>query len=446
MAMILDSQKKRKRSRLRLDGKKVPKEVLAQQVAKYLLGDPSKRVLPIGATEISRRMNFSSTKTVYNYRDLAIELGYLKKDVDGAPVLPEKPKEWSFKRFDKKHPIVNDNYIPDWKQDLFTRKQGNPIESAQTYLRSVEIVCNTLRKPPEAFLESLEKSEKLLKNFLEIYKKGEADMTYVSNPDYVDMSNVAYGFSKGIRDFMNFYNLRYPKGKTGVMSQKVPNHAKYANVKFIQTNQIDELELAEKYMIEKYGIDSDEYRACFIAIQSCARGKALRNMQMNYVKTVSKKGKITYLMEAYESKTKHINRGIWQKYIVTQNLQNSIDNHKSKGNYLIFDLKKWKSVGKFEKHLKEVLIDLYIHLGKILNIEELRGKRKQKIKNTGNYWFDHAIHVLRHVGAHYWLAKGNYANHVIVAEIGGWHTIDEMIKSYGKIPPEKVLEELEKFA
>jgi len=440
--MILE---KRKRSRLRLDGKKVSKEDIAQKVAQYLLGNPAKRILPIGATEISRRMNFSSTKTVYNYRDLAIQLGFLKKGVNGDPQLPEKPKEWSFKRFDKKHPIVNDNYIPDWKQDLFTRKQGNPIESAKQYLRCVEIVCNTLRIPPEAFLESLDKSEKLLKNFLEIYKKGEADMTYVSNPQFVDMSNIAYQFSKGIRDFMNFYNLRYPKGKKGVMSQTVPNHAKYADVKFIQNSEIDEVEIAEKYMIEKFGIDSDEYRSLFLGIQSCARGKALLNMKMTYVKTVSKEGKITYLMEAYESKTKHINQGKWQKYIITVNLQKSIDLHKSRGGYLVYDLKKWESIGKFEKHLKKVLIDLYIHLGKIPNIEELREKRKQKIKNTGNYWFDHSIHVLRHVGAHYWLAKGNYANHVIVAEIGGWHTIDEMIKSYGKIPPEKVLEELEKF-
>ena len=48
-------------------------------------------------------------------------------------------------------------------------------------------------------------------------------------------------------------------------------------------------------------------------------------------------------------------------------------------------------------------------------------------------------YVLRHLGAHYWLSKTNY-NYGIIAEVGGWHTIDELKKSYGQIPPEKILE------
>ncbi len=51
----------------------------------------------------------------------------------------------------------------------------------------------------------------------------------------------------------------------------------------------------------------------------------------------------------------------------------------------------------------------------------------------------HWCNTLRHLGAHYWLAKTNY-NYGIIAEIGGWHTIDELKKSYGQIPPEKILE------
>lgn len=39
----------------------------------------------------------------------------------------------------------------------------------------------------------------------------------------------------------------------------------------------------------------------------------------------------------------------------------------------------------------------------------------------------------------YWLSKTNY-NYGIIAEVGGWHTIDELKKSYGQIPPEKILE------
>lgn len=40
------------------------------------------------------------------------------------------------------------------------------------------------------------------------------------------------------------------------------------------------------------------------------------------------------------------------------------------------------------------------------------------------------------------LSKTNY-NYGIIAEVGGWHTIDEIKKSYGQIPPEKILEIIE---
>jgi len=62
-------------------------------------------------------------------------------------------------------------------------------------------------------------------------------------------------------------------------------------------------------------------------------------------------------------------------------------------------------------------------------------------RNT-NYFLQHATHVLRHIGAHYWLSKTNY-NYGIISEVGGWNTIDELKKSYGQIPPEKILELLE---
>jgi hypothetical protein len=78
----------------------------------------------------------------------------------------------------------------------------------------------------------------------------------------------------------------------------------------------------------------------------------------------------------------------------------------------------------FRNKIAESLKAVYRHLGK------------------SNYFEDHTTHALRHVGAHYWLAKTNY-NYGIVAMIGGWNTIDELRKSYGEIPPEKVLEMIE---
>lgn len=58
------------------------------------------------------------------------------------------------------------------------------------------------------------------------------------------------------------------------------------------------------------------------------------------------------------------------------------------------------------------------------------------------YFDSHPTHALRHIGEHYWLAKNDY-NYGLVAMVGGWNTIDELRKSYGEMPPEKVLEMME---
>ena len=79
----------------------------------------------------------------------------------------------------------------------------------------------------------------------------------------------------------------------------------------------------------------------------------------------------------------------------------------------------------FKTKITQNISEIYAHLGK-----------------KEPYFSHHPSHALRHLGAHYWLAKTNY-NYGIIAEVGGWHTIDELKKSYGQIPPEKILEIIE---
>jgi len=66
----------------------------------------------------------------------------------------------------------------------------------------------------------------------------------------------------------------------------------------------------------------------------------------------------------------------------------------------------------------------------------------QSIGKTNQYFQNHPTHALRHIGAQHWLAKKDF-NYGLVSEIGDWHTIDELKKSYGMIPPEKILEIIE---
>jgi hypothetical protein len=75
----------------------------------------------------------------------------------------------------------------------------------------------------------------------------------------------------------------------------------------------------------------------------------------------------------------------------------------------------------FQSMISDQLKQIYSHLGK------------------NSYFQDRPSHALRHIGAHYWLSKTNY-NFGLIAEVGNWNTIDELKKSYGQIPPEKILE------
>jgi len=80
---------------------------------------------------------------------------------------------------------------------------------------------------------------------------------------------------------------------------------------------------------------------------------------------------------------------------------------------------------KFKDEIANALRMVFKHIGK-----------------THHYFFQHPTHALRHIGAQYWLARKDF-NYGLVSEIGGWHTIDELKKSYGMIPPEKILEIIE---
>ena len=88
------------------------------------------------------------------------------------------------------------------------------------------------------------------------------------------------------------------------MSQKVPNHGLYADLRLTEP----ELVQANYFIKEQFGIDSDIYRWFWIGIESCARLGALYNMSLDYTKHVTSK-KTTYIMTAFETKTKHIKGG-----------------------------------------------------------------------------------------------------------------------------------------
>ncbi len=308
-------------------------------------------------------------------------------------------------------------------------------------LVQIETVCNTCHVTSAQLVASKKNAVEIKHNFLKAYKehrvitvRPKVKLTYKAKPENLD-----YIYSYAIASICEKFGVTWEKG-TDEMSRQVPNHAKYGHIRLTD----EELDLADSHIKEKHGIDSNLYRVFWFGVETCARNDASFTADLDYTKhTNPKTGKTTYHMTVFESKTAHIDDGRFIKRISRSDLQTSIDYLKDRGGtriYEITDLTKAKTL----EQIKFQILDLYVYLGKINNIGKLYEIRKQGYHSTGNYWFDHWYHALRHAGAHYHLSKTKY-NYGYVAIIGGWHTIDELKKSYGKMPPEVLDELLEEF-
>jgi Mn-dependent DtxR family transcriptional regulator len=401
-----------KRTRIRLGGKRASEEQIIDEIYNLITGKGS-RPYPIPITETARLLGVSR-ETVYQYIKKMKGDHAIKRTSTGKLVLPKETSESKFHRYSLLNPIKSDKLVVDWIDDLLTRKGGEAVVSWRARVSAVESVCNTCKIPPKKLLTSEKHTEEILRQYVKMYRQGKAvmEMRFAKNSD--DIKSVTYRRVQGVRDFCRFYGMSWPRGSSGIMSQKIPNHAKYSDIRL--TN--DELEMANDYIKKTWGLDSDVYRWFWIGIESCARFNALYNMNLDFTKHVGP-SKITYIMTVFESKTSHIRGGKWIKYITREDTQQSIDLVKSRGNGRIYEstLPKYKFHIMISNHLKQI----YSYLGKSI------------------YFQKRPNHALRHIGAHYWLSKTDY-NFGLIAEIGGWNTIDELKKSYGQIPPEKILE------
>lgn len=407
-----------KKRKLRLYGKRATKEQITKEILRLLRGDRTNGEDPLSAEDVAIKLGLVKS-TVYYYTRIAVKEGLLELDNPRRLSIPTNhSSEVSFRRFSENHQILRDPLVAEWKRDLLTRKHGEALASWKNRLRCLESVCNSCKIKPKKLLVSQRQTENILKDYVQLYLEGRTDKDARGIRTSLDIKNVLYARAQAIRDFCGYHDLTWKRGTRGVMSQAVPNHGLYADVRLTDEELVD----TDRYILSRWGLDSDMYRWFWIGIESCSRFAALYSMKLDYVKHTGRTGQTTYVMTAFESKTKHIKKGKWIKYITRGNTQKSIDLIKARGETRIFEPHINKH--KFRKQTNDSLKEIYRHLGK------------------SGYFVEHPTHALRHIGAHYWLAKKNY-NYGIVAMIGGWNTIDELRKSYGEIPPEKVLEMIE---
>ncbi|MDE1729077.1 MAG: hypothetical protein KGH81_07880, partial [Thaumarchaeota archaeon] len=133
---------------------------------------------------------------------------------------------------------------------------------------------------------------------------------------------------------------------------------------------------------------------------TCARKEAGLDVKAHTV-TIHPSGWVT--CRVHESKTNRT----WTKLIPDDNPHQKIflDYVKKRDGckYLFGDSQ--EELNKIYKELPQIFEEIY---------------RQAGIKEE--YFYLKQVHVLRHVGAHYWLNRTKY-NHAIVARIGGWKSV-----------------------
>lgn len=403
-------------SHIRLQKKKATEEQIINEIHSLLHGT-GPRPYPLSVTETAKLLGVSRD-TIYRYIKKMKEDKKILKTKDRL-VLPKPPEDDNFKQFNKSHPITGDPLVTEWMDDLLTRKGGSPLKYWRRRICLLESVCNTCKILPQDLIVSHRRTEKIMRTFARFYTTGNAVFSKRGKKP-TGLNFGIYTRVQAVKDFCMFYNLFWQKGVTGITSQKVLGHGKYSDIRLTEK----ELEDADIFIKKMWGLDSDIYIWFWVGIESCARFGALYSMPLEYTKLVSQKSsKTTYIMTAIETKTEHIRGGKWQKYISRIDTQKSLDLLKNRGGQRIHknDIPRYK----FTENISSCLKQIYSHLGK-----------------QTHYFQHHPTHALRHIGAYYWLSKTDY-NYGLIAEIGGWNTMDELKKSYGQIPPERILEIIE---
>jgi len=397
----------------------------AKQVASKLLGDKSKGIEPQNISQVTKSMGFKSTKSTYFYRDLAVENGFLQLDKDGKPVIGIKSQLGAFKEFSKNHILLEDELVSYWYKKQLNKKGGKGITISKDMLSMLERFFNTLRITPEMLI--IEKSNRVVEDYRDEFLQHYRDGTDKRKDIGMKRGNIAtlnLRINYTLASFCAVNGISWARGDPA-MSRKIVGHGQYAKERLSD----EEFVKSEEFLLEKFGLDSDEYRWFWVGIETCSRFGALESMKLQFDSLIGKNGRETLIMQAYESKTKEKNGGMWEKYIKRSQTIESLKLLKARGGTRIFENVEKLSKIKFKHKMQDGMKAIFSHIG----------------KDPDSYYFKKPTHILRHLGAQRLLAKGNFTNHVLVAKVGGWHTVDELINSYGDMPPDIVNQELDKY-
>ena len=249
--------------RLRLYGKKVTQDNILEEINRLLYGKGN-RPFPLKPSEIGKVIGLNRA-SVYQYIKKLSQRGDLPTLPSGRLALP-KVDEREYRRFNEHHEITSDPLVSEWMDDLLTRRRGLPIKCWKTRLCSLETICNTCKVNPSDLITSTKNTEKIMREFAMHFQNGTVERSKMGRRS-MGMNSTIYVRVQGVRDFCAFYDITWRKGVKGIMSQKVSNHGKYPDIRFTA----EEFAAADKFIKERWGLDSDVYRWFWIGVESCAR-------------------------------------------------------------------------------------------------------------------------------------------------------------------------------
>jgi len=389
----------------------------AEKLAILFLGDPDNGIEPKRPTEIQRILGFKSDKTYKDRKKLAIDLGLLKKDNFGRVVKPDLTPLDKFKTFKDQDVLKKNPLIEKWWKKKSKKNNNKGTKQQFTMLRNLIAFFNTVKITPE-MLVAQKNSDYVVEMrdlFMEHYfNKTDWRLTKTKHGDF---ESKKYNLNQALNSFCNMNGIVWERG-TEEMSRKVVGHGKYKKVRFTK----EDFKRAEEWLIKFFGIDSDEYRWFWIGVETCSRAGALMVMKLDYEEVLNKDGSTKSLhLETFESKLEHTKAGgEVEKFVRRKNTIISVKALRKRGAHLIYENKKGLSRLQLMKYFTETMKSLYTFLG----------------KDEKDFFFIRPNHTLRHLGAQYWLLKSDFRDFNIVAKIGDWGTVKEMVDSYGDTPPE----------
>lgn len=422
--------------RKKLRGKVATNKDFALEVAKLSKGNSQENVYAMTDNQIAEILGFKHYTSIQNFKVLAKDLGFFN-DSEEANVNKSKYHiQEDIQKFIDMYPSVQ-----VWAKDMDKRARGGkPFQGKRSHLRKFKSVCDTLEMHPDQFIRGLDRrsildsAQDCLKTFMDIYMEGKAKIQYSGkygqpwDAKYVNRAMVQYSNAQPLTDFMKSHGYPFPIGYGGTTSQSIqPFHGQHSQIRFESWNMYQQI---KNYIIKEWGLDSDVFRWFAVGVEALPRAEAIRTMT-NTFEPVMRGNTEYYVMEVIEQKTIHIEGGKWQKYIRDADTKKSIDLVKKRSSYVIENRGKTYPTAEIYPKLKQT----YIKFG----LDKI-DRRFEEISES-SYFMAHASHALRHCGAQLWLDATNW--HVEFVASMGWHTTEELIKSYGRMDAQRRLKVLD---